>query len=96
MTARDDLIHALARDSAAAPFAGDMYGLGISELDVRDATEMVDSVINEALADAAEKIRAAYRDMPPEFWAAKSTGAACANLIDPAMEAKREASREQP
>jgi hypothetical protein len=62
MTARDELIHALARDSAAAVFAGDMYGANIDASDIRDATDMVDAAIREALQAAADRLAAWGQD----------------------------------
>lgn len=47
---------------------------------------VADIVGRAVLHAAAEKIRAAHRGLPAEFWAAKSAGAACANLIDPAKQ----------
>lgn len=89
MTAREDLIRQLATDSSAASFAGDMYGVYVSDSDVRDATDMVDAAINEALHAAADRIRAHYGkprwpDDEPEYaYGYNHATHDAADLIDP-------------
>lgn len=60
---------------------------------VAEWDKTIGALIAAVQREDAEKIRAAHQDLPAESWAAKSAGAACANLIDPEMEARRVADR---
>jgi hypothetical protein len=68
MTARDVLIDYLAKASAAID--SETFGLGVGASDRREATELVDAAIAEALHAAAERQRAAIKGFDlDDHWA---------------------------